>query len=162
LQVDGRDAEHVTLDTLHSMLKGPLHSTVLLSLARADTGEPYVVEALRHGKHSFDGPNGSRAASPLPMSDLLKEAISVRSASIYSTSLYGSQRSDRSANDLYRSQDRRTAYDLYSSHRSAGSGRATPDSAGFPGRNEPRVLTPRREEEDGVVSSMRAPTMRFA
>ena len=59
LQVDGRDAEHVTLDTLHSMLKGPLHSTVLLSLARADTGEPYAVEALRHGKHSCDGPGGA-------------------------------------------------------------------------------------------------------
>jgi len=71
LQVDGRDAEHATLDALHKMLKGPLHSTVLLSLARVDTGERYTVEALRHGKYSFDGPSG------LPQS--MKDAVSQRS-----------------------------------------------------------------------------------
>ena len=177
LQVDGRDAEHAPLDELHKMLKGPMHSTVLLSLARKDTGERYLVEALRHGKHAFDGPNGG-LNDPPPMSDLLKDAISQRSASIYSASIYNSQRSDRSdrsaqsAFDVYnsqRTQDRRTASDLYASQRSVGSGRATPvgtgttgrasSPTGFPAPTEPRVLTPRVSH--GVLSSTIAPTMRF-
>jgi hypothetical protein len=92
LQVNGRDAEHATLDALQKMLKGPLHSTVLLSLARADTGERYTVEALRHGKYSFDGPSGT--------SQSMKDALSQRSGSIYS-----SQRSEYpAASDLYSSQ----------------------------------------------------------
>jgi len=175
LQIDGRDAEHAPLDALHKMLKGPLHSTVLLSLARKDTGERYLVEALRHGKYAFDGPNGG-LYDPPPMSDLLKDAISQRSASIYSASIYSSQRSDRSAQsavDVYnthRTQDRRTASDLYASQRSVGSGRATPvgtgttgrasSPTGFPAPTEPRVLTPRGGSH-GVVSSTIAPSMRF-
>ena len=168
LQVDGRDAEHVTLDTLHSMLKGPLHSTVLLSLARADTGEPYAVEALRHGKHSFDGPGG---AFEREASQVLKDAISQRSASLYS-----SQGSDYGHRDLYASQRSVGSgrnMDLYSSQRSTGSvGRArspvtfSASTAGHAStsqgsRNGRRTQTPRGETESLVTSNI-APTMRFA
>jgi hypothetical protein len=113
LQVNGRDAEHATLDALHKMLKGPLHSTVLLSLARADTGERYTVEALRHGKYSFDGPSGTslyssqRSSGSLP-SGLYTMALSHGSYSFdgpSAASLYSSQPSSGSPpSDLYSSQ----------------------------------------------------------
>ena len=47
LKVDGRDAEFLARDSLDAMLQGPLHSTLLLTLARADTGKEYEVEILR-------------------------------------------------------------------------------------------------------------------
>jgi len=65
LQVDGVEAEHVDVDTLHRMLAGPLHSIAVLTLARRSTGEVYRVEALRHGEHAFDhslGPGMHRGA----------------------------------------------------------------------------------------------------
>ena len=175
LKVDGKYAEHADLDTLHRLLKGPLHSTVVLSLARAGTGEEYEVEALRHGKFSFteDKPNGqvdNKALAP-PMSDLLKDVISHRSASLYSSQrsaadLYNSQRSDRSVSDFYNAQGTGDHYasEVYSSQRSFGSGRTTPDTAGssslgFPSQNA-RVLTS-KGETDGVITSNRAPTTRF-
>jgi hypothetical protein len=111
LQVDGRDAEHATLDALQKMLKGPLHSTVLLYLARADTGERYTVEALRHGKYSFDGPSSSaslyssqRSSGSLP-SDLFTMALRRHGNGPGGASLYSSQRSSGSTpSDLYSSQ----------------------------------------------------------
>ena len=54
LQIDGRDAKHVDLETLRRMLAGPMASTVFISLARPSTGEVYRVEALRHGDEPLD------------------------------------------------------------------------------------------------------------
>ena len=63
LQVDGSDAEYVPLAALHAMLRGTLHSTVNLKLARANTGEEYTVVALRHGFKTFVDPKPSGRAS---------------------------------------------------------------------------------------------------
>jgi hypothetical protein len=63
LQVDGSDAEHVPLAALHAMLRGPLHSTVNLKLARSNTGAEYTVVVLRHGFKAFVDPNSDSVNS---------------------------------------------------------------------------------------------------
>ena len=68
LKVDGRRTEDVDHGTVVSMLHGPLHSTVILTLARADTGVLYEVEALRHVQHSFEYSRGSNAVKEVDSS----------------------------------------------------------------------------------------------
>ena len=53
VNVNGRWIENLDHQTIVSMLQGPLHSTVTLTLARADSGLIYEVEALYHVQHSF-------------------------------------------------------------------------------------------------------------
>ena len=63
MQVDGSDAEHVPLAALHAMLRGPLHSTVNLKLARSNTGEEYTVVVLRQGFKALADPNPDSVAN---------------------------------------------------------------------------------------------------
>jgi len=101
LQVDGNDAEHASLSTLHGMLSGALHTTVLLSMARSQTDERYSVVALRHGFHTFEKFKASSSAQaqaqPGPIQNRQK------SDSLTPASLHTSQRSG-TAGDLYHSQ----------------------------------------------------------
>jgi hypothetical protein len=60
LKVDDMFAEHVSVETLHSMLLGDASTPVKLSLARP-SGAEYVVTAMRHALHAFD----TVAAAPL-------------------------------------------------------------------------------------------------
>jgi len=143
LQIDGRHAEHVTLDALHSMLTGELHSTVTLSMARSGTGERYTVVALRHGFHSFEAFKASSAAplaAPTPL-DRSPQSSWVAEH----TGLYTSQRSA-------------TAADLYISQRSVGSGRASPAQAGGSWPVFAQVSPTRNES---LVASSKPPTMRL-
>ena len=54
ISVDGKHAEDVSVDVLHSMLAGPLHSAVNITLARPHTGQKYSVVVLRHSYGAFD------------------------------------------------------------------------------------------------------------
>ena len=122
LHVDGMHVENVSLGMLQSMLKGPMHSTVRLSFARADSGDRYTVLALRHGFRTFEQ---QRTASShidggygyQPLSSLLKE-------SLYNTS--------RSSLDLYSSHHTSSEYSLLYNSRLSGAddmqGRSTPVS----------------------------------
>ncbi len=60
LKVDDMFAEHVSVETLHSMLLGDASTPVKLSLARP-SGAEYVVTIMRHALHAFD----TVAAAPL-------------------------------------------------------------------------------------------------
>ena len=132
LQVNGTDAEHVTLEALQSMLKGPLHSTVLLSLARAVTGARYSVEALRHGKHSFDGPNGATT-------------LSASAADLYNTQRI-------SGSDIYNSQRSTGSVSCKSPvHFRADATGHPPTSQGS--REGRRKLTPQGETNSMVASN---------
>ena len=53
LKIDDMFAEHVSVDTLHSMLLGDESTPVKISLARP-SGTEYVVTAMRHALHAFD------------------------------------------------------------------------------------------------------------
>jgi len=171
LLVDGMEAEDVDLETLHRMLKGPLHTTVTLSLARAETGDEYSVVALRHGFRTFgeqqQASGDSGAAPPRPLADWPQDGLygSQKGASYTTSELYNSQRSAA------------TASDLYASHRSSASGRISPplaplinsDTGGVPRAlsyvrqsRSPRAFTPPTDEPNGVVASSKAPTMRIA
>ena len=166
LLVDGMGAEDVDLETLHRMLKGPLHTTVTLSLARAETGDEYSVVALRHGFRTFgeqqQASGAPVAAQPRPLADWPQDG------------LYGSQKSATyTASELYNSQrSPATASDLYASHRSAASGRISPplaplmnsDTGGAPRAlsyvrqsRSPRAFTPPADEPNGVVGRARRP-----
>ena len=105
LQVDGKNAEHVHLEALHKMLKGPLHSIVTLVLVRAESGEKYSVSAIRHGFRAFD--NGS----------LEQGATKQLPGEAHAESLYNSR---QGANDIYVSQRSDSDFlNLYGSQRSA-------------------------------------------
>ena len=54
LQVDGVNVESMDITTLQRMLCGPLHSTVVITLASHATGDVYRIEALRHRDPSLD------------------------------------------------------------------------------------------------------------
>ena len=141
LQVDGINAEHIHLGALHKMLKGPLHSVVNLSLARADSEERYSVSAIRHGFRSFD--DGS-----------LNHGVA--DASSTHESLYNSR---RSTSDIYVSQRSDSDFlNLYGSQRGASSRHAPAHTTGYPERTSPRGVSPR--SENGVVVSNPAPTNR--
>ena len=61
ISVDGKHAEDVSVDVLHSMLAGPLHSAVNITLARPHTGQKYSVVVLRHSYGAFDRHGGKKS-----------------------------------------------------------------------------------------------------
>ena len=55
LSIDGRSVEHISLDELHGMLRGTLHSTVEISLVSGnDSRHSFTINVLRHRFHEFD------------------------------------------------------------------------------------------------------------
>ena len=61
ISVDGKHAEDVSVDVLHSMLAGPLHSAVNITLARPHTGQKYSVVVLRHSYGAFARHGGKQS-----------------------------------------------------------------------------------------------------
>ena len=57
LSIDGHAVgEHVSLDEIHSMLRGRLHTTIEIRLAsRSDPSDQFTIAVLRHRFHEFDG-----------------------------------------------------------------------------------------------------------
>lgn len=150
VRVDGKEAEHVDLNTLHNMLRGPLHSTVTLSLARSDTGECYTVVALRHGFRAFD---------PLAKNSIYNSKNSIYNSLRSPTDLYNSQRSASDNREVFR-----VAADLYGSHRSLRNAqddteilRLAADLIGSPSGPAHNVKGP---PGDGAIVSATAPTTR--
>jgi hypothetical protein len=54
LRVDDMQCENVSVETLHRMLSGVVHTPVKISLARISDGTSYSVTVLRHTYHVFD------------------------------------------------------------------------------------------------------------
>ena len=54
LKVDDMHCENVSVETLHRMLSGVVHTPVKISLARISDGTPYNVTVLRHKYHEED------------------------------------------------------------------------------------------------------------
>ena len=52
LEIDGRSAEHLTMEALHDMLSGELHSSVKI-LLKGPTGLVYEIVVLRHHFHAL-------------------------------------------------------------------------------------------------------------
>jgi hypothetical protein len=62
VSIAGKSVEHISLQELHGMLRGHLHSTVDIVLARHDNpSDLYRITVLRHRYHEFDLP---RSTSP--------------------------------------------------------------------------------------------------
>jgi len=172
LQVDGMEAEHIQLTTLHNLLRGPLHSTVTLLMARSDTGERYTVVALRHGYHSFEAHvssfestevNGNVARRPQDPLGILPPLYAGRPRV---SELYAHERNAQvTAADLYSS--RRSAAsgqspaDLYSSRRSAASGRSPAKSPRLTQPWVPEVEAQNQSWEEGIIASSKPPHMRI-
>ena len=64
LKVDDMFAEHVSVETLHSLLMGELNTPVKISLARA-TGEEYSIKVIRHHFHAFHPPDEEGEDAPV-------------------------------------------------------------------------------------------------
>ena len=114
LQVDNVEAEHVELPVLHEMLRGPLHTTVKLSLARARTDERYTVVALRHGFRTFQRALGDISGISSPQNSTMAHSP----LALLAHSPPGKSQSDRHGAGIYSSQ-RSPA-----SHRTSSSPRA--------------------------------------
>lgn len=54
LRVDDMQCENVSVETLHRMLSGVVHTQAKISLARISDGTSYTVTVLRHKYHEFD------------------------------------------------------------------------------------------------------------
>ena len=57
LSIDGHAVgEHVSLDEIHSMLRGRFHTTIEIRLvSRSDPSDQFTIAVLRHRFHEFDG-----------------------------------------------------------------------------------------------------------
>ena len=53
LCIDGRDAQTKSLDQLHEMLRGELHSSVTLDMMRPGTERVFTVKCCRHRNHEY-------------------------------------------------------------------------------------------------------------
>ena len=67
IAINGRAAEKVSIEMLHDMLRGPLHSEVELTLARGNNGQPFTVRVMRHGFHEYDTPATASLAVSAPI-----------------------------------------------------------------------------------------------
>ena len=67
IAIDGRAAEKVSIEMLHDMLRGPLHSEVELTLARGSNHQPFTVRVMRHGFHEYDSSATASLAVSAPI-----------------------------------------------------------------------------------------------
>ena len=64
VSINNQDAQRLSVDDLHELLRGELHSAVEIVLQRKKTMAVYTVKVLRHRKHEYSKP--PVAAEPLP------------------------------------------------------------------------------------------------
>ena len=65
LRVDDMQCENVSVETLHRMLSGVVHTPVKIALARISDGTSYSVTVLRHAGQVLDAPVTALAESRL-------------------------------------------------------------------------------------------------
>ena len=59
LSIDGHEAQTASLDRIHEMLRGELHSAVALDLLRPSTNTMFTVRCCRHRNHEYSNGDGT-------------------------------------------------------------------------------------------------------
>ena len=64
LSIDGHEAQTASLDRIHEMLRGELHSAVALDLLRPSTNTMFTVRCCRHRNHEYSNGDGRGIETP--------------------------------------------------------------------------------------------------